>query len=649
MLTDQVAVVTGGAQGLGYAIAERFIAEGAVVVLGDLDLAATEAAGEKLGRDATLAVRCDVTKADEVDALVAAAVEHFGGLDIMVNNAGITRDATMRKMTEQQFDEVIAVHLKGTWNGTKAAAAIMRERNSGAIVNMSSISGKVGLVGQTNYSAAKAGIVGMTKAAAKELAHLGVRVNAIQPGLIRSAMTEAMPQHIWDQKLAEVPMGRRGRARRGGEGGLVPGQRSVLVHDRDRPRGHRREARVMTREAVICEPVRTPIGRYGGMFASLTAVDLGVTALKGLLDRTGIAPDVVDDVILGHCYPNSEAPAIGRVVALDAGLPVTVPGMQVDRRCGSGLQAVIQACLQVSSGDNDLVVAGGAESMSNVAFYSTDMRWGGGRSGVTVHDALARGRTTAGGQNYPVAGGMLETAENLRRQYGISREEQDELAVASHQRAVAAQKDGVLAEEIIGVTVRSRKGEQVIDTDEHPRADTSVESLAKLKPILGKDDPDATVTAGNASGQNDAASMCIVTTPEKAAELGLEPLVRLVSWGSAGVAPNIMGIGPVPSTEVALGKAGLSLSDIDLIELNEAFAAQALAVMREWGFTDADRERTNVHGSGISLGHPVGATGGRMLATLARELTRREARYGLETMCIGGGQGLAAVFERVGA
>jgi acetyl-CoA C-acetyltransferase len=403
------------------------------------------------------------------------------------------------------------------------------------------------------------------------------------------------------------------------------------------------------RDAVICEPVRTPIGRYGGMFASLTAVDLGVTALKGLLARTGVAPEAVQDVILGHCYPNSEAPAIGRVVALDAGLPVTVPGMQVDRRCGSGLQAVIQACLQVGSGDNDLVIAGGAESMTNVAFYSTDMRWGGGRTGVTVHDALARGRTTAGGQHYPVPGGMLETAENLRRRYGITRQEQDELAVASHQRAVTAQKDGILAEEIIPVSVRTRQGEQIIDTDEHPRADTSVESLAMLKPVLGKSDPEATVTAGNASGQNDAASMCIVTTPETAAELGLDPLVRLVSWGSAGVAPNIMGIGPVPSTEVALGKAGLQLRDVDLIELNEAFAAQALAVMREWNFTDADRERTNVHGSGISLGHPVGATGGRMLATLARELNRREARYGLETMCIGGGQGLAAVFERVAA
>ncbi|OSC30719.1 acetyl-CoA acetyltransferase [Mycobacterium vulneris] len=403
----------------------------------------------------------------------------------------------------------------------------------------------------------------------------------------------------------------------------------------------------MSAEAVICEPVRTPIGRYGGMFKACSAVDLGVTALKGLLERTGLAPDAVQDVILGHCYPNSDAPAIGRVVALDSGLPVTVPGMQVDRRCGSGLQAIIQACLQVGAGDNDLVVAGGCESMSNVAFYSTDMRWGGARNGVQVHDGLARGRTTAGGRNYPVPGGMLETAENLRRQYGISRQEQDELAVRSHQRAVAAQKDGVLAEEIIGVAVRTRSGEELIDTDEHPRADTSVESLGKLKPVLLKDDPEATVTAGNASGQNDAASMCVVTTPEKADEYGLKPLVRLVSWGVAGVAPDVMGIGPVPATEVALAKAGLRLSDIDLIELNEAFAAQALAVMREWNFGAADHERTNVHGSGISLGHPVGATGGRMLATLARELHRREARYGLETMCIGGGQGLAAVFERV--
>ncbi|WP_168706134.1 acetyl-CoA C-acetyltransferase [Gordonia paraffinivorans] len=405
------------------------------------------------------------------------------------------------------------------------------------------------------------------------------------------------------------------------------------------------------RDVVICEPVRTPIGRYGGMFKDLTAVDLGVTALKGLIERTGIDPEKIEDAILGHCNGNSEAPAIGRVVALDAGLPITVGGMHIDRRCGSGLQAVIQAAYQVSAGDNDLVVAGGTESMSNASFYSVDMRWGAARTGVTMHDSLVRARSTAGGRFHPVPGGMIETAENLRKEYEISREEQDELALESHLRAVRAQKDGVLAEEIVPVTVPSRKGDQVIDTDEHPRPDISLESLAKLKPIMGKTDPEATVTAGNASGQNDAASMAIVTTSEVAESLGLRPLVRLVSWGLAGVPPRTMGIGPVPATEKALAKAGLTLADIDLIELNEAFAAQALAVTREWGFgrfgKGGDFDRTNVNGSGISLGHPVGATGGRMLASLARELHRREGRYGLETMCIGGGQGLAAVFERV--
>jgi acetyl-CoA C-acetyltransferase len=403
-------------------------------------------------------------------------------------------------------------------------------------------------------------------------------------------------------------------------------------------------------EIVICEPVRTPIGRYGGSMKALTAVDLGEAALRGLLSRTGLSPDCVDDVILGHCYPSSEAPAIGRVVALNAGLPITVPGMQVDRRCGSGLQSVLQAAMQVGTGVHELVVAGGAESMSNVPFYSTQVRWGGaaaGGTGITLHDALARGRETAGGRDYPVPGGMLETAENLRRQYSIPRAEQDELALASHQRAVAAQRSGVFAEEIVPVTVKSRKGEQLIDTDEHPRADSTLEGLARLRPVLGRTDAEATVTAGNASGQNDAAAVCVVTHPERAAELGLRPLVRLVSWAVAGCGPEVMGIGPVPAVRGALEKAGLKLSDMDLIELNEAFAAQVLACTREWGFGQADFARLNVHGSGISLGHPVGATGTRILATLSRELVRRGARYGLETMCIGGGQGLAAVFERV--
>ncbi|MGW0179181.1 acetyl-CoA C-acetyltransferase [Nocardia sp. NPDC003345] len=399
------------------------------------------------------------------------------------------------------------------------------------------------------------------------------------------------------------------------------------------------------KDAVICEPLRTPIGGYGGVFRPLTAVDLGAAVLRELLAR-GLPAAAVDDVILGNCNPNSEAPAIGRVVGLTAGLPVEVPGQQIDRRCGSGLQAIINAAMAVQTGAAGLVVAGGTESMSNVPFYTTDARWGAARSGMTMHDGLARARTTAGGPDYPVPGGMIETAENVRREYGITREAQDALALESHRRAVAAQGSGVFAEEIVPVTVPGRRGDTVVDTDEHPRSDTSMESLGALRPIMGKTLDDATVTAGNASGQNDAAALCVVTTPERAAELGLRPLVRLVSWAVAGVPPRTMGIGPVPATAAALERAGLTLADMDLIELNEAFAAQALAVMREWKFGASDRERVNVHGSGISLGHPVGATGARLAGTLARQLTRTGGRYGLATLCIGGGQGLAAVVER---
>ena len=400
------------------------------------------------------------------------------------------------------------------------------------------------------------------------------------------------------------------------------------------------------REAVICEPVRTPVGRFGGVLRDVPAHQLAATVIRGLLDRTGLAPDAVDDVLLGQCYPTTEAPAIGRVAALDAGLPIETTGLQIDRRCGSGLQAVIYAALQVQSGASEVVIAGGAESMSQASFYSTSMRWGVRGDGVMLHDSLSRGRVTAGGVNHPVPGGMLETAENLRRDYDITREEQDALALRSHQRAVAAQRSGVFAEEIVPVTVPSRKGDVVVDTDEHPRADVSMEALAALRPVLIRDDPAATVTAGNASGQNDGASACIVTHPAAAERLGLRPLARLVTWAVAGVPPRTMGIGPVPSTAAALERAGLKLGDMDLIELNEAFAAQVLAVLLEWGVGEADLDRVNVHGSGISLGHPVGATGGRILATMLRELDRRGGRYALEPMCIGGGQGLSAVFER---
>ncbi|HEY2259221.1 MAG TPA: acetyl-CoA C-acetyltransferase [Solirubrobacteraceae bacterium] len=401
------------------------------------------------------------------------------------------------------------------------------------------------------------------------------------------------------------------------------------------------------RDALICEPVRTPVGRFGGMFRDVPVTDLATTVLKAVIDRGRLPVDQIDDVLLGQGYANGEAPALGRVAALDAGLPVEVPGLQIDRRCGSGLQAVIEASMQVQTGAADLVLAGGAESMSQTELYSTTLRWGARSGGAMLEDRLVRGRVTAGGTNYPVPGGMIETAENLRREYKIPRQEQDELAVRSHQRAVDAHERGAFAEEIVPVEVRDRKnGTRTIDRDEHPRPDTTLESLGSLRPVMIRKDAEATVTAGNASGQNDGAAACIVTHAQRAEELGLKPLARLVSWGVAGVAPKTMGIGPVPATAKAMARADLSLDQMDLIELNEAFAAQVLAVLREWALADG-LERVNVNGSGISLGHPIGATGGRILATLLRELHRRGGRYGLETMCIGGGQGLAAIFENL--
>ncbi|MGI8714027.1 MAG: acetyl-CoA C-acetyltransferase [Solirubrobacteraceae bacterium] len=398
-------------------------------------------------------------------------------------------------------------------------------------------------------------------------------------------------------------------------------------------------------DALICEPLRTPVGRFGGMFRDVSVTELATTVIKELLQRTGLPADAVDDVLLGQGYANGEAPALGRVAALDAGLPVDVPGMQIDRRCGSGLQAVLEAAMQVQTGVADVVLAGGAESMSQAELYSTGLRWGARSGGAMLEDRLVRGRVTAGGANYPVPGGMIETAENLRREYSIPREEQDALALRSHQLAVAAQQSGTFAQEIVAVEVRDRKnGTRTIDRDEHPRPDASLESLASLRPVMGRKDPEATVTAGNASGQNDGAAVCIVTHAEKARQLGLTPIARLVGWAAAGVPPRTMGIGPVPATAKVMARTGLSLDEMDLIELNEAFAAQALAVMREWKLPD-QLERVNVNGSGISLGHPIGATGGRILATLLRELGRRGGRYGLEAMCIGGGQGLAAIFE----
>ncbi len=300
------------------------------------------------------------------------------------------------------------------------------------------------------------------------------------------------------------------------------------------------------KQAVICEPLRTPVGKYGGVFKDKAPVELAETVLRELVKRTGVTAADIDDVIFGQCYPNGEAPAIARVAALDANLGITVPGVQIDRRCGSGLQAVIDAAMRVQTGAADLVIAGGVDSMSQAEHYVMGARFGVKGDSTPTWCRIARGRITSGGHHHPVAGGMLETAENLRREFGISRQAQDELALRSHRNAVAAQKEGRYADEIVPVAVKGRGGVQMVSTDEHIRADATMENLAALKAVRLGIDPESTVTAGNASGQNDGAAACIVTTPEKAAALGLRPLARLVTWAVSGVAPSAWALARCP-------------------------------------------------------------------------------------------------------
>ena len=400
-------------------------------------------------------------------------------------------------------------------------------------------------------------------------------------------------------------------------------------------------------DIVICNPKRTAVGRYGGAFVGVPVQELAATVVKAVIEDAGISGEVIDDIILGQASPNGAAPALGRVVGLDAELGVEVPGMQLDRRCGSGLQAIATAAAHVAAGAADLIVAGGAESMSNTE-YTVDgkIRWGAKGGTMELKDRLQEGREQAGGKHHPIPGGMIETAENLREEYSIERGRQDKLAVASHARAAAAQEAGDFDAEIVPVSVPQRKGDPVVvDKDEHIRPGTSEESLAKLRPVMGKSLEGATVTAGNASGQNDGAAAMIVTTRAKAEELGLDPYAVLRGWAVAGVAPETMGIGPVDATKKVFDRLGLTFDDIDLIELNEAFAAQALAVLDAWGIAEDD-PRVNPVGSGISLGHPVGATGARMVVTAAHQMRRTDAQRALVTMCIGGGQGLAAVIEK---
>jgi len=387
--------------------------------------------------------------------------------------------------------------------------------------------------------------------------------------------------------------------------------------------------------------VRTPVGTFGGSLRSVPVETLGATVVRAILERTRIDPARIDDVVFAQSYANGETPCVGRWIALEAQLPIEVPGMQLDRRCGGGLQAIINAAMMVQSGAADVVLAGGVESMSNVEYYTTDMRWGTRAGSTRMHDRLERGRERSQPESrFGRISGMIETAENLAREFSITRAQSDEFAARSQQRAAAAWKAGRFAEEIVSLTVPQKKGEPtVVSTDEGVRPDTTVESLAKLRPLM----KDGTVTAGNSSQQNDAAAACLVVAEDQLAPLGLEPLGYLVGWAAAGCEPATMGIGPVPAVRKLFARTGFSFDRIDLVELNEAFACQVLAVLQGWGWNEPGQ--LNVNGSGISLGHPIGATGVRILATLLHELRRRRGRFGLETMCIGGGQGLAALFE----
>jgi acetyl-CoA C-acetyltransferase len=399
------------------------------------------------------------------------------------------------------------------------------------------------------------------------------------------------------------------------------------------------------RRAAIVSPLRTPIGAFGGVLRGVPVEKLGAAVARAIVQRTGLDPARLDDVIFAQSYANGETPCTGRWVALEAGFPIEVPGMQLDRRCGGGLQAVAMAAMMVQTGAADVVMAGGVESMSNVEHYTTDARWGKRSGSVTLHDRLDRGRERSQPEHrFGPISGMIETAENLARDHAISREAADAFALRSQQRAAQAWDAGRFDAEVVSIGVPQRKGEPVVvSRDEGVRPDTTLERLAALKPLI----KGGVVTAGNASQQNDAAAACLVVAEDQLERLGLTPMAYFHGWAVAGCEPSHMGIGPVPAVAKLMARSGMTLAQMDLIELNEAFACQALSVLKGWGVgLDEVESRLNVNGSGISLGHPVGATGVRIMTSLLHEMQRRDARFGLETMCIGGGQGIAAIFER---
>jgi len=396
------------------------------------------------------------------------------------------------------------------------------------------------------------------------------------------------------------------------------------------------------RRAAIVSPLRTGVGAFGGSLRDVPVETLGGVVTKAVLQRTGLDPALIEDVCFAQSYANSETPCVGRWIALSAGLPVEVPGLQTDRRCGGGLQAIVTAAMMVQTGACDVVLAGGVESMSRIEHYTTDLRWGKRAGSSALYDRLDRGRERSQPvERFGYISGMIETAENLARDFGIGREEADIFAAESQRRAAAAWAEGRFADEVVPVPVPQRKGDPIMfASDEGIRPETTVDTLSRLRPVA----KDGTVTAGNAAQQNDAAAACLIVAEDRLEALGLEPIAFLKGWAATGCDPARMGIGPVAAAQKVLRKTGLGFDDMDLVEVNEAFAVQVLSVLKGWGWSD--HSRLNVNGSGISLGHPIGATGVRIMTTLTHEMKRRGSRYGLETMCIGGGQGMAAIFER---
>ena len=391
------------------------------------------------------------------------------------------------------------------------------------------------------------------------------------------------------------------------------------------------------REVVVLSGVRTPVGTYGGSLKDFSPATLGAMVIQEAAGRAGVAPDDVGHVVFGHVVPTDRHDVyLARVAAVNAGLPVKVPAVTVNRLCGSGLQAIIDAAQTIILGDADCTVAGGSESMSRGAYLAENHRWGQRMGNSELVDAVTGGLTDPF-DDYP----MGITAENVAAKWGISREEQDALAVESHRRAAQAAASGYFKEQILPVEVKSRKGTTVVDHDEHIRTDADLESMAKLRPVFKKD---GTVTAGNSSSMNDAASAVVLMDRAVAEGRGLSPMARLVGYSCAGVEPKYMGIGPVPAVKSLLEQTGLTVDDLDVIELNEAFAAQAIAVVRDLGLSE---DKTNPNGSGISMGHPISATGSILTVKALYELERTSGRYALVTMCIGGGQGIAAIFERL--